>query len=324
VSQIRNSFSKIIYKNLYLYSYISIVYKVVGKIVSGVFVKRIVDCLKSARSAEVTMMLGFPATGLLFSFSQLSHLFSMKTLMFMAAIFFLSSAIYSFNALSGIKEDEKNERLKNDLGSSKMFFFKISLTIFIVLFVLLFYIIDLTLLILSIISFFLWFLYSFPRTGLKYKPVAGTIIHFAGQIIHFHMGYIILSGFSLNSFLISIYFAILFSSGHLNHELIDYEADKTMEINSGAVFFGKKRWEEVSGYLFLSSTLYIIFLIMSGIVVTLEGIPFAFAGIIHFIYRILYLKNDLTKMRFLKERKFYRIIYFIAGILFIIVKVATP
>ena len=42
------------------------------------------------------------------------------------------------------------------------------------------------------------------------------------------MGYVILEPLSLNSFFISIYFALLFSAGHLHHEVIDYEADKKL------------------------------------------------------------------------------------------------
>ena len=276
--------------------------------------------LKTARSAEVTMMLGFPATGILFAFSTVSQLLSKESFFFMIAIFFLSSAIYSFNALSGIKEDESNERLKKDLGPQKKVFFIVTLLTFILLFIVFFYIIDLKLVFLSIFSFLLWSLYSFPRNGLKYKPVFGTTIHFVGQIIHFHMGYIIIDSFSLRSFLISIYFAILFASGHINHELIDYEADKKMKINSGAVYFGKKVWEKLSCILFLISTIYITALIFSGIVNRLHCLPFAAAGTVHLLYRLIFLKDNLEEERFLKERFFYRIAYFTAGLCFLLLK----
>jgi lycopene elongase/hydratase (dihydrobisanhydrobacterioruberin-forming) len=282
---------------------------------------RLINYLRSARSAEVTMMIGFPVTGILFAFSKFSELFNPDVFIFITAIFFLSSAIYSFNALAGISEDENNERLKNDLGSNKKKFFQGSMVLFIFLFVTLFSLIDAVLVLLSIFSFFLWFSYSFPRKGLKYKPLAGTFVHFIGQMIHFHMGYIIIGEFSAFSFLVSIYFALLFSSGHINHELIDYEADREMRINSGAVYFGKSQWEKLSGILFLSSTLYIVILIISGILDPFQGIPFAIAGALHCIYRIKTLKKDLSKTRFLKERSFYRATYFTGGVVFVITKV---
>ncbi len=282
--------------------------------------KKIFKYLKAARSAEVTMMLGFPATGILFAFSAPEQLFGINSFLFVIAIFFLSSAIYSFNALSGIREDEKNERLKKDLGSEKKIFFISTLLLFIFLFIVFFFLIDLKLVFLSTLSFFIWFLYSFPGKGLKYKPVLGTMVHFAGQIIHFHMGYIIIENFSLESLLISIYFAILFASGHINHELIDYESDKQMKINTGAVYFGKKIWEKLSFFMFLAATIYMVILIFSGVADPLHCIPFALAGITHLLYRQIFLKNELTTERFIKERSFYRGVYFISGISFLVLK----
>jgi lycopene elongase/hydratase (dihydrobisanhydrobacterioruberin-forming) len=276
--------------------------------------------LKSARCAEVTMMLGFPATGLLFAFSSYEQLLNKNTFIFLIAIFFLSSAIYSFNALAGIKEDEKNERLKENLGSDRKIFFIVTLFLFSVIFLALFFTIDKHLGLFSIISFFLWFSYSFPKLGFKYRPVAGTAIHFLGQIIHFHMGYMIISNFSATSMFISIYFALLFSSGHINHELIDHDADKKMNVNSGAVYFGKNIWEKVSFIMFGSSTVYMVFLITAGIVEMLYGIPFVVAGTFHIVYRAIFLKAQFERKRFVKERSFYRIAYFFAGLFFMILK----
>ncbi len=285
--------------------------------------RQLLSYIKSARSAEVTMMLGFPATGILFAFSKPEELIKIEIFIFIVAIFFLSSAIYSYNALAGIKEDEENDRLKNDLGSNKKSFFKWSLAVFVTMFIFLFSFIDILLAILSMVSFLLWFLYSFPEKGLKYRPVAGTVIHFTGQIIHFHMGYIILKDMGIHSLLVSVYFAILFASGHINHELIDYEADKAMNVSSGAVFFGKKKWEKVSFMLFLFSTFYLIILMLLKVTEFVICWPFILAGTVHSVYRLKYLRKDLTRIRFLKERTFYRTVYFLSGAAFLTLKILS-
>lgn len=277
-----------------------------------------IEFLKSTRSAEVAMMLGFPATGILFAFTDIRQLFSLKVIIFTLATFALSSAIYAFNAWAGYSEDVENERL-SDLKNKKKFFIY-SMILFIILFIVLYSLIDILLVVLSLISFFIWMVYSFPKKGFKYKPLLGTMIHFAGQVIHFQMGFAVLMKPDINSILISFYFALLFSAGHLNHELIDYEADRKMGINTGAVHFGKKNWEIVSSVLFSISTLYILVISTLKVVDFFYCLPFVAGGIIHIAHRLFLYKNDLSQKRFISERKFYRFVYFAAGIIFIILK----
>ena len=277
-----------------------------------------VEFLKSTRSAEVAMMLGFPATGIMFAFTDISQLFSLKVIIFIIATFALSSAIYAFNAWAGHSEDVENERLS--ILKNKKHFFMGYLIFFIMLFIALYSLVDIQLVLLSIISFFLWMIYSFPKKGFKYKPLLGTLIHFAGQVIHFQMGFAVLMKPDINSILISFYFALLFSAGHLNHELIDYEADKKMGINTGAVHFGKKNCEIFSSVLFSVSTLYILVISTLKVADFFYCLPFVSAGIIHIAHRLFLYKNDLSQKRFISERRFYRFVYFAAGIIFIILK----
>ncbi|HPS31414.1 MAG TPA: UbiA family prenyltransferase, partial [bacterium] len=285
---------------------------------NGVFMGKAIEFLKSNRSAEVAMMLGFPATGIMFAFNDIYQLFSLRVIIFIVATFALSSAVYAFNAWAGYSEDVENERL-SALRNKKRFFIH-SMILFIILFIILYALIDTLLVILSLISFCLWMIYSFPKKGFKYRPLLGTLIHFAGQVIHFQMGFAVLIKPDINSILISFYFALLFSGGHLNHELIDYDADKKMGINTGAVYFGKRNWEIVSSVLFSISTLYILVISTLKIANFFYCLPFVAGGIIHIAHRLFLYKNDLSQKRFISERKFYRFVYFAAGIIFIILK----
>lgn len=283
--------------------------------------EKIIQFIKSARLAEVSLMLGFPFMGVVFAFEELSALFSQNVLLFIAGIFFLCTAIYSFNAWAGKDEDTRNDRL-SILKDRKSLFMKATV-VSVFLFSTVFFLADPVFLLLSLISFSLWTVYSWPKTGFKYRPVLGTLIHFLGQMIHFQIGYAVLKTTDVNSFLISAYFSLLFCAGHLNHELIDYEPDQKTGIRTGAVHFGKKAWEKVSFTVFLFSTLYLIFLTVIKTVDILTCWPFIIAGIIHSGYRFMLCRNDLSTERFVKERSFYRFLYFAAGVLFILIKSVT-
>jgi 4-hydroxybenzoate polyprenyltransferase len=162
--------------------------------------------------------------------------------------------------------------------------------------------------------------YSFPKKGFKYKPVLGTLTHFVGQILHFEMGYSIIKETGSFSLLISIYFALLFSAGHINHELIDYEADKTAGTQTGAVYFGKKTWAYVSFFLFTGSTVFLLYISIIKVVNIIVVFPFIAAGFIHVARKLMTYRYDFSRDRFLTERSFYRFAYFVAGILFVVIK----
>lgn len=277
--------------------------------------KKVISILKSARSAEVALLLGFPITGALVAFDSPRQLFSLDLLFFIIGMFSLCSAIYSFNGWAGMAEDERNTRLHN--LKDKRVFFLVSLAVSIISFIIFHSFLSLFLVVSSLISFCLWMVYS---KKFKYRPVLGTLIHFVGQILHFEMGYSIIKPMDSYSLLVSIYFALLFSAGHINHELIDYEADKRAGVQTGAVFFGKKTWTVVSLILFSGSTLFLLCISTTKHVDMVIFFPFIAAGVIHAARKLMTYRFDFSRERFLSERSFYRFAYFAAGVLFFVIK----
>ena len=281
--------------------------------------KKIYAFIKSARFAEISILLGFPLIGLFFAFESLQQLLSVKVPLFVVATFLLATAVYAFNGLAGIGEDKENARL-SDLKSRKSTFIAtiaVSLSFSLVFF----FLIKSELAVSAVVSFLLWCIYSFPKKGFKYRPVLGTLIHFIAQIIHFLMGYTVIKPIDGAGIAASIYFAVLFSAGHINHELIDREADEKTGLRTGAVYFGAKMWEKVSFSMFFAATLYIIIasLAVSGMI--FHTFPFVAAGLIHTFYKILSFKKAPEQSKFLAERSFYRVLYFFAGTLFILTKI---
>lgn len=281
--------------------------------------KRISAFIKSARFAEVSILLGFPMIGLFFAFRSADQLISLPVFLFAAAIFSLFTAIYAFNGLAGIDEDGENDRLADLAGRRRSFI--ATLAVSLVLSLVLFFLIKPVLAVFSAVSFLLWCIYSFPKKGFKYRPVLGTLIHFVGQIIHFLMGYAVLAPVDGGSAAASVYFALLFSAGHINHELIDHDADEKAGTRTGAVCFGVKAWEKVSFALFLIAALYISALSLIERELLPICFPFIIAGIIHIVFKICTLKKVSAQAKFLEERSFYRVLYFAAGLLFIAAKI---
>ena len=279
---------------------------------------KLVAFIKSARFAEVSILLGFPMIGLFFAFRSAEELLSRPVFLFAAAIFALFTAIYAFNGLAGIESDIHNSRLSDLKGKRTSFI--VTLAISLTLSLVLFFLIKPVLALFSLISFILWCIYSFPKKGFKYRPVLGTLIHFVGQIVHFLMGYTVLAQIDKGSVAAAVYFALLFSAGHINHELIDHDADEKAGTGTGAVCFGVRKWEKVSFVLFLLAAIYITALAFAEKGMLLIYLPFTVAGFIHVIFKICTMKKAPEQAKFLTERSFYRILYFASGVLFILAK----
>ena len=221
--------------------------------------------------------------------------------------------------LSGTEDDKNNSRLADLAGKRRSFI--ATLAVSLLLSFVLFFLIKPVLAAFSAVSFLLWCLYSFPKKGFKYRPLLGTLIHFIGQIIHFLMGYAVLAPVDGKSAAASVYFALLFSAGHINHELIDHDADEKSGIKTGAVCFGVSAWEKGSFALFTLATLYISILPLIEKELLFTYFPFIIAGFIHIIFKICTFKKSPAQAKFLEERRFYRILYFAAGIVFIAAKI---
>ena len=281
--------------------------------------KQVSAFIRSARFAEISILLGFPMIGLFFAFRSPEELVSLPVILFAAAIFSLFTAIYAFNGLAGMETDFHNSRLADLKGKRTSFI--VTLAISLVVSIVLFFLIRPALAAFSAVSFLLWCIYSFPKKGFKYRPVLGTLIHFVGQTIHFLMGYAVLAPLDKAGATAAVYFALLFSAGHINHELIDHDADEKAGIRTGAVCFGVKTWEKVSFFLFLLAALYISALSVIEKELLPICSPFIIAGIIHMIFKICNFKKPSEQIKFLTERSFYRVLYFAAGIAFILAKI---
>ena len=89
-------------------------------------------------------------------------------------------------------------------------------------------------------------LYSTPPWHWKAVPIAGSLLHLAGGAAHFLLGYASQQAIDARGLGISLVFGMIFTAGHLSHEVRDHEVDAANGIRTNAVAFGRQ-WAFLAG-----------------------------------------------------------------------------
>ncbi len=275
------------------------------------------------RIQEVVLMVGFFLVGSFFSISAISFLSIQKLFVYSIAVFLFITGIYMFNAFSGYSSDVTNERLSFFYRKKPKEFLGF-FSVFSVLSLWIFYVIDPILMRFAVIVLLLWVLYSLPKVGLKAFPVTGTVVHFISQVIHFQMGYVLFRPVDVTALFISIYFALLFSGGHFHHESIDYDADKRHGIQTSAVCFGDHMARNISFCIFCLSIIYWALLYYIKILTFWEFLPFGIAFFAHGVSFVIYArKTQYSQYIKIHYRALYRVYYLTAGLVLSVIKIVN-
>lgn len=158
-------------------------------------------------------------------------------------------------------------------------------------------------------NYILWACYASPKVNLKGHYMFGTGVHFVSGIINFHIGYLTYGNFGEDSLMISIYFSLLFSAGHLHHMVLDYEADFKAGIRTLAVALGLDKTMNLSIIVVGVSGIYYIVMGKIGIVGSVTVLSVAAATLIHFILFFIYrpaMKGVIGRIRY---RNSYRVLH---------------
>ncbi len=277
--------------------------------------------LKALRIPEVTLMTGFFMIGAVFAITALDAETLIKLAVIGAACFFLIISIYAFNSFFGKKQDEKNDRLNDLKNLGKWGFFItsiVSLLISLSLGLYLNTVIPLALLGVAV----LWVLYSLPVFGLKAIPFAGTALHFVAQIIHFNMVFYVFAPLSWNSLLISLFFSFGFAGGHLNHEVIDYDADKQAGIRTGAVLVGLAWGIWLSFILFTAGVILLLVLFATGNIDPLVLAVIVAGYLVQLISFIALKPHMIAKRNYIfRYRNIYRVVFFLEGVVLLVFRI---
>ncbi len=222
-------------------------------------------------------------------------------------------AVYLINAGLGYEQDRVNERLLSLRQFNRSSIILTGFLLLIIALTLLYFFSE-RLLLPALVVYGIWIIYSLPN-GLKGVPLLGMVCAFIAQLLHFHLGYLVFSTWSMQSILLAVFFSLLFMAGHALHEVIDHDADKQAGIMTSAVFFGKQKIFILTNLLFAAATLYLFVLAYLEILTLYQIIPYMAAYVIHLIFLVqLPVRWRTDNEQLFEFRRKYMIAYLTATI----------
>jgi 4-hydroxybenzoate polyprenyltransferase len=145
-------------------------------------------------------------------------------------------------------------------------------------------------------------------------PIASSLAHFIGGLLHFLLGYTLFAPFDDRGLVISFFFALTFTAGHLNHEVHDFDFDRQNNLMTNAVAFGKRPVFIGSFILFTLAYGYVFLIAMQGMVPRFVAILCIALYPLHLINAVSVLRRGLTPDAIRQFRAGYRLIYALIGI----------
>ncbi len=156
-------------------------------------------------------------------------------------------------------------------------------------------------------------LYSCSPWFGKDTPIAASINHLIGGMLHFLLGYTLFHPLDGSGLLISLFFGLVFAGGHLNQEVRDYEGDLLNGIRTSAVTFGCRRTFIASLCIFTAAYGLIVYLAAFGILPRrLLWIPVVWS--LHIAWSLQALRRGLGFETALWMQFRYRILFALIGL----------
>ena len=278
--------------------------------------RRYLACL---RFQEVLVLQGPPLMGVMFGFRELAIAQVPTLLLFFLATLCLLAHVFSFNDWAGIAADLNDPNKLQDVFLTKGITRREvrTVTLFLALMSLALYsLLPVQTLLLAVGIIVLGLLYSHPRIHGKGIPIVSSCLHLTGGVLHFLLGYSLFGGIDLRGVLIGLFFALIFTAGHLNQEVRDYEGDRLNGILTNGVRFGQRKIFVISFLLFTFSYWYLWGLARYGLVPPALGYLIILLPVQGYLFWRT-LKAGLTFQSVTRFQAQYRLLY--AGIgLFIV------
>jgi 4-hydroxybenzoate polyprenyltransferase len=164
-------------------------------------------------------------------------------------------------------------------------------------------------------------LYSLRRYPAKGVPVLGSLLHLAGGVLHFHLGYSLFGAVGGRSLALSAFFALTFAAGHLTQEVRDHDADLANGIRTNAVTFGRKRAFVAGLALFALADALLVALAACDVVPHVLALVAALFPL-HLVWSLQTLRAGLSFESVRRLRRRYRWLYAVIGLLMLVATVA--
>jgi 4-hydroxybenzoate polyprenyltransferase len=282
--------------------------------------------LSSLRLQDIVVLQGPPLLGAAFALRHLhtQNLAALITLL--VANVFLMAHVFTLNDWSGLTADlaDHNKAAgtfaarglgRREIGGLTTVLLVVSLVFFSIL--------GATTFGLALAIATLSALYSLPQFNWKGKPLLSSTAHLAGGILHFLLGYSLGHAPDRRGLAIAVFFALIFTAGHLTQEVRDYQGDAANGIRTNAVIFGQRRTFVASLVLFAFAHVLLLLLALEGIVAR----PLA-ALVVLFLVQISWsvgtMRDGLSYASVGRLRTRYRVFYAVIGLAIVIALVVAP
>jgi len=156
-------------------------------------------------------------------------------------------------------------------------------------------------------------LYSGSPSFGKTTPIAASLNHLLGGMLHFLLGYTLCHALDARGVLISLFFGLVFAAGHLNQEVRDYESDLLSKIRTSAVVFGCRRTFLASLSIFTAAYAILVTLAALGILPRLL-LCSVFVWLLHVGWSLQALRRGLGFDTALWMQRRYRLLFAFIGI----------
>jgi 4-hydroxybenzoate polyprenyltransferase len=279
-------------------------------------VRRMLRVLSCIRLDEVIMLQGSPMLGALFAMGQLdirqldvARLSA--TALLGAGSTLLVAHVFVLNDWSGVSHDARDPNRRSGMfttrGISRKAACYLSLVLVVAALLLLGRFGFLTLgIALALVG--LSAMYSVPRVHWKGVPVLSSVLHFAGGLLHFLLGYSIFTTPNWRAVQIGCFFALIFVAGHLTHETRDRDSDRVNDIRTNAVSFGGMPIFIAGLILFLVADILLVLLALWNIVPRPMAIIACFIPL-HAYWSRAVIRSGLTFASIQRLQTRYRFLY---------------
>jgi 4-hydroxybenzoate polyprenyltransferase len=269
---------------------------------------------------EVFVLQGAPLIGAIFSLPAWTA-DNIRTLgVFAMASCVLVAHIYALNDWSGIHGDltdaNRAARTFPTKGVSRTELGLLA-TALLALALLLFTLVGKVTLVVAVAIAGLSALYSTPWFHMKGLPLFNSLLHFAGGILHFLLGYSAFAALDARGVAIGCFFALVFTAGHLTHEARDCEGDLLAGIRTNAVAFGRTQNFFVGLALFTAAYALLGALALSGAVPRILILT-ALLYPVHVFASLRAWRAGLNFESVSRLQRCYRVLYAVIGVMMVV------
>ncbi len=155
--------------------------------------------------------------------------------------------------------------------------------------------------------------YSHPAIDAKGRPGLSSLTHLAGGGLHFLLGYSIFATIDARAVMISLFFALTFTAGHLNQEVRDHAGDLANGIRTNAVALGRRAAFLAGLLVFTLAYADLALLAAWGVVPLLLASVAALLYPVHVICSVAALREGLTTESVRRLQARYRLLYALLG-----------